>query len=701
MLTVEQVKQQLPVVMHPDARIQAALSEAYRIINETHGPEYQEDKLFRAEWDYNLNYPVQLYLGRNARRIISVTIGDDELPLDDIRFIPPSIVERIFSYWYGNLAINYQGVDDTATRNQMALDLIGKRLNLEGYKDLSERDILSALPRLVISGPVVPNRLTLVDFTGSIDDDTVVVDVQSVASWARTGSTEDVPDDKISDNIARVSQLGQGGGLNNQQVDARIATWARANSPSGTIPDSAIPASITRDSDLPAEADSADAQSTDSVVKLWSPEHIAEAVNAHETYTTSGDVRDALTDLSGNDRLPFSAIRGTVPDNQIPGTIARDSEIRTDNEITVIAHASTAAHNALADAHNDRLLPTGGTTGQVLKKDTNSNYDVSWQDDATGGGGGGLNNQQVDARIATWARANSPSGTIPAARIPSISSSKITSLDSAKLTGTIDNARIPASIARDNEIASYARATSPTGTIAVAQIPEAIARTADIPHLVEPDLVTALPYNPDTGHTVRINGVESYRRTVTMTVVQTGPGNKSGTLSSPLAVPGVTGLTLTRFEFYDSTYSGALSSLRNNRVFAVFSVVNNNISLTANVDGTDHALTNTYLDASSQHEHEFPTLNPGDFTVGNTYRLQITNASGQTPANGMIGITGEITTVTYAGQDVWNYTQGAPLDTDGRIPIAFLPIVQLTQTQYDALVAASNTDADTIYVIVN
>lgn len=35
-----------------------------------------------------------------------------------------------------------------------------------------------------------------------------------------------------------------------------------------------------------------------------------------------------------------------------------------------------------------RLLPAGGTTGQVLKKTSNTDYEVSWQADATGGGGG-------------------------------------------------------------------------------------------------------------------------------------------------------------------------------------------------------------------------------------------------------------------------------------------------------------------------
>ena len=46
---------------------------------------------------------------------------------------------------------------------------------------------------------------------------------------------------------------GAGEGLDEGQVDARIATFARANSPSGTIDDARIPAGIARDSELPAQ----------------------------------------------------------------------------------------------------------------------------------------------------------------------------------------------------------------------------------------------------------------------------------------------------------------------------------------------------------------------------------------------------------------------------------------------------------------
>ena len=36
-------------------------------------------------------------------------------------------------------------------------------------------------------------------------------------------------------------------------------------------------------------------------------------------------------------------------------------------------------------------VPTGGTTGQVLKKNSNTNYDTVWANESGGGGGVGVN----------------------------------------------------------------------------------------------------------------------------------------------------------------------------------------------------------------------------------------------------------------------------------------------------------------------
>jgi hypothetical protein len=42
-------------------------------------------------------------------------------------------------------------------------------------------------------------------------------------------------------------------------------------------------------------------------------------------------------------------------------------------------------------------VPVGGTTGQVLAKKSNADYDTEWDDAGTGGG---LSHQQIMARIS-------------------------------------------------------------------------------------------------------------------------------------------------------------------------------------------------------------------------------------------------------------------------------------------------------------
>ena len=58
--------------------------------------------------------------------------------------------------------------------------------------------------------------------------------------------------------------------------------------------------------------------------------------------------------------LDASKLTGTIDDARIPAGIARDSEL----------------------PEADELIPSGGTAGQVLKKDSATDHDVSWGDDA-------------------------------------------------------------------------------------------------------------------------------------------------------------------------------------------------------------------------------------------------------------------------------------------------------------------------------
>ena len=69
----------------------------------------------------------------------------------------------------------------------------------------------------------------------------------------------------------------------------------------------------------------------------------------------------------------------------VVGTGTGTTELPTGTAGRGVLGAETTAdiNTALGGA----LVPTGGTTGQVLKKNSATDYDASWQADATGGGG--------------------------------------------------------------------------------------------------------------------------------------------------------------------------------------------------------------------------------------------------------------------------------------------------------------------------
>ena len=78
----------------------------------------------------------------------------------------------------------------------------------------------------------------------------------------------------------------------------------------------------------------------------------------------------------------------TVPDGKIASSITRDAELH--RVATTGAYSDLSGRPTIPSATpTNRLLPAGGTVGQVLKKDSSVNYDASWQEDEAGTGGGG------------------------------------------------------------------------------------------------------------------------------------------------------------------------------------------------------------------------------------------------------------------------------------------------------------------------
>jgi len=215
-----------------------------------------------------------------------------------------------------------------------------------------------------------------------------------------------------------------GGGLDTAQVNALIAA--------ANIMDSQIPSTITRDTEL-----------------------VAQIAGVSSTIATKLDADD----LEGwaNTNNPSTLI----PDAKLPAGITRDTELTTQI--------------------NARGLPSGGTAGQVLVKDTGTNYDVSWSTPSSGG----LNTAQVNALIAAAAIADSqiPSSitrdTELNAQIQAVNNS-ITNLENTLDVNKLDvgllepfantnnpttmvpdakipnipDAKIPSTITRDTELAS-------------------------------------------------------------------------------------------------------------------------------------------------------------------------------------------------------------------------------------------------------
>ena len=164
--------------------------------------------------------------------------------------------------------------------------------------------------------------------------------------------------------------------------------------------------------------------------------------------------------------------RSVIAETWIDQAIARDTELPDASELL----------DADAAAQLARLPFVDCSPGQILKWTSSPPYHFDCDADATAGTGAGLDaagvraqigaaavagagitrtstgsgaaqvytytadDSHIDGRVASWARANTPTGDIP--------------------EGTI-----PASIARDSEIASYARASGVSGTIPDAQVP--------------------------------------------------------------------------------------------------------------------------------------------------------------------------------------------------------------------------------------
>lgn len=93
--------------------------------------------------------------------------------------------------------------------------------------------------------------------------------------------------------------------------------------------------------------------------------------------------------------------------------IEAGAEVNQTNAEIKVQYEANANTNAFTDSEQTKLgnldanaqLPTGGTAGQILTKDSGTNYDSSWQDAPSGGGSGTYNQSSKDGSVISVNRA--------------------------------------------------------------------------------------------------------------------------------------------------------------------------------------------------------------------------------------------------------------------------------------------------------
>ena len=226
-----------------------------------------------------------------------------------------------------------------------------------------------------------------------------------------------------SDQTGRVFQQ-----RSDADIDGRIATWARANSPSGTVPDNRIPNTIARDSEVP----------TDSEIDTRANNRIAATVQQYARDGTSNIPAGQLGNqrFTADDETKLDGIESNAKDDQT-GTEIRDALNGLDSADQTGRVFQTGGGGGLTSVTSDATLTGDGTGGSPLGVANEFTDDDETKLDGIETGAtadqtgveirtllNGLSSGQqtgrvfrqrtdteIDNRIATWARVNIPPGT--------------------------------------------------------------------------------------------------------------------------------------------------------------------------------------------------------------------------------------------------------------------------------------------------
>ena len=128
------------------------------------------------------------------------------------------------------------------------------------------------------------------------------------------------------------------------------------------------------------------------------------------------------------------------------------------------------------DAIKDRIV--AGSNITITPDDAADTLTIA----STASGGGQTSDADIDPRIAPFARANNPSGTIADDRIPAgiARDSEVENFATVGDSTDVPDSKIPASITRDSEVEDFAK-TGNAAQVPDAKIPSAIARDSEVP----------------------------------------------------------------------------------------------------------------------------------------------------------------------------------------------------------------------------
>ena len=242
-----------------------------------------------------------------------------------------------------------------------------------------------------------------------------------VEDWAEEGNTDAIPAGKLTNAP---------GGISQADATNLIAAWARASGASGQAPSSVL-ASDTPSQHQVLIATSATGREWD----LIDGSNIANA-GIEADNIPDGEITGAkmAQDTIQQSNLHPNLERQLIPGGGNQGQVLKKSsnnpyetnwandegltQTQVDGRVdALVEEFAEVANTTTAVPTSKGGLPTGGDTNQILSKSSSSNYATQWVD-APSGGTGGLNQSQVDARIAQFARAGN-TDLIPRAKLAS------------------------------------------------------------------------------------------------------------------------------------------------------------------------------------------------------------------------------------------------------------------------------------------